>query len=161
MRNKIFVTRADFHFDLQRFADDVTYLDANGTEQTVSDATILDGSETTLDSGWYIVNSDLEINEQLYFSGDTHLILADGAKLTINGNLDGIFVEGTLNIYGQSGGTGKLEAIGNNGIYANNGDVNIYGGQVTANGNLDGIYAKALMCVCTMPSDYQFYYYQA
>ena len=142
MRNKIFVTRADFHFDLQRFADDVTYLDANGTEQTVFDATILDGSETTLDSGWYIVNSDLEINEQLNFNGDTHLILADGAKLTINGNIDGINVEGTLNIYGQSGGTGKLEATGTNGIFANNGDVNIYGGQVTANGKLDGIFAN-------------------
>ena len=30
MRNKIFVTRADFHFDLQRFADDLNYIDANG-----------------------------------------------------------------------------------------------------------------------------------
>ena len=37
MKNKIFVKLADFHFDLQRFADAVTYLDANGTEQSVSD----------------------------------------------------------------------------------------------------------------------------
>ena len=116
------------------------YVDSDGKIR-LTDATILEGSETSLDEGWYIVNSDLTIDEQLTFSGDANLILADGAKLTINYNAEGIFIDGTLNIYGQSSGTGNLEATGNNGIFANNGNININGGQITANGYFDGIFA--------------------
>ena len=104
MRNKIFVTRADFTFDLQRFADNVTYLDANGTEQTVSDYTTLTGNETTLTAGWYLVDSDITIDHTLNISGEVHLILADGAKLTVNGDtgygIDCNSYSDKLNIYG-------------------------------------------------------------
>ena len=102
MRNKIFVTRADFTFDLQRFNDAVTYIDANDTEQTVFNATILTESTTTLNAGWYVVNSDITISNTLNISGEVHLILADGKKLTVNGGT-GRGINGTssdkLNIY--------------------------------------------------------------
>ena len=113
MRNKIFVTRADFTFDLQRFNDAVTYIDANDTEQTVFNATILTESTTTLNAGWYVVNSDITISNTLTISGEVHLILADGATLTVNGDtgygIDGNSNSCKLNIYCQSNQSGEFE----------------------------------------------------
>ena len=37
-----------------------------------------------LDSGWYIVNSNVTINGLVRIKGDVHLILCDNAKLTVN-----------------------------------------------------------------------------
>ncbi len=140
-QNGAAVTIVDETFTID--GDKYYYVDSEGKIR-LTDATILDGSETTLNEGWYIVNSDLTIDEQLYFTGDVHLILADGAKLTINSDLDGIFIDGTLNIYGQTLGTGNLDVTSNygSGIFANNGDININGGKVTADGYLDGIFAN-------------------
>ena len=64
-----------------------------------------------------------------------HLILADGANLTVNnsyGNGSGIYSDGDLNIYGQSAGTGKLTAMGGTGDGICAGAVNISGGTVEA-----------------------------
>ncbi len=137
---------ADFHFDLQRFADNVTYLDANGTEQTVSNVTTLTESTTTLNAGWYVVNSDLTINHTLNTSGEIHLILADGAKLTINGDERGIYSSNTtsekLNIYCQSNQSGELVVTGATGYRAIwvSGGITINGGNITTNSNYNGIY---------------------
>ncbi|MBR4152436.1 MAG: hypothetical protein IKT98_05700, partial [Selenomonadaceae bacterium] len=116
--------------------DNYYYVDENGKTKLTT-ATVLTSNATELDGGWYIVKGNVTIDEQLAFDGDTHLILADGATLTVNGEDDGINVNGTLNIYGQTLGTGNLDATGNyNGIVAaNNGNINIYGGKIKATGN--------------------------
>ena len=78
--------------------------------------------------------------------GTTHIILCDGADVTFTntGSDWTIYHGGTLNIYGQDGGTGQLTAA--NGDYHDAihchelggidspipGNLNIYGGQVTA-----------------------------
>ena len=143
MRNKIFVTRADFHFDLQRFADAVTYIDANCTELTVSNATILTGNETTLNASRYVVNDNITISNTLKISGEVHLILADGKKLTVNcGSGEGISSTNTsdkLNIYCQANPSGELEVTGTSThaitVY---GGITINGGKITANSPAQG-----------------------
>ena len=97
-----------------------TYIDENGVEQTHA-ATIIDGNQTNLPGGWYVVNSDVALTTKLNFTGDTHLILADGKTLSIDASGDSDpnnFYLGLscrdgstpyeLTIYGQSAGTGKV-----------------------------------------------------
>lgn len=88
------------------------------------DATELTGSDAreTLSRGWYVVTgSAVMYNKGLICTGDVHLILADGAKLTVTGDVNnaGIQVSGagySLTIYGQDNQLGQLVATGN--IYA-------------------------------------------
>lgn len=149
------------------------YIAADGSERnTYKDDHIPDGNVTVLSGGnttefgtnggsyWYVVTGiDVEYNEWLTFNGNTNLILADGASITIVGD-NGIVVYGDLKIYGQSKGTGSLstKATGyeGDGIYASGsisiiggiinttsdyhygitndaGDITIIGGKVTAN----------------------------
>ena len=65
----------------------VTYLDENGSEQTADNVTVVDSSMTEWQSGWYVVNSNITIDNRVTVSGDVHLILADGASLTVNGGI--------------------------------------------------------------------------
>jgi uncharacterized repeat protein (TIGR02543 family) len=102
-----------------------------------------------LTDGWYTVKSLLQINNTLIISGDVHLILQNGSRLTVNGNgiNAGINVTGTsrLTIYAQStndttmgkltaNGSGGGAGIGGNRGYSN-GSIVIVGGDVTANGS--------------------------
>ncbi len=113
------------------------------------DATELTGSDAreTLSRGWYVVTgSAVMYNKGLICTGDVHLILADGAKLTVTGDVNnaGIQVSGagySLTIYGQDNQLGQLVATGN--IYAagigggageSGSNITINGGIVTANG---------------------------
>ena len=139
---------------LTAYAASVSYVDGNGTSQTV-DATELESTTTSwTDGSWYIVpEGGLTISGRIEVIGTVNLILRDGAKLTAS---EGITTTGaTLNIYAQSTGTGALTATGNNGNDAQlgggsagiggngvardvsggaGGTVNIYGGTVTATG---------------------------
>ena len=138
---------------LTAYAASVSYVDGNGTSQTV-DATELESTTTSwTDGSWYIVpEGGLTISGRIAVSGTVNLILRDGAELTAS---EGITTTGaTLNIYAQSTGTGALTATGNNGVNPNGGGsagiggngvartvsggaggtVNIYGGTVTATG---------------------------
>ena len=138
---------------LTAYAASVSYVDGNGTSQTV-DATELESTTTSwTDGSWYIVpEGGLTISSRVAVSGTVNLILRDGAELTAS---EGITTTGaTLNIYAQSAGTGALTATGNNGGEPNGGGsagiggngvartvsggaggtVNIYGGTVTATG---------------------------
>ena len=65
----------------------VTYLDENSSEQTADNVTVVDSSMTEWQSGWYVVNSNITIDNRVTVSGDVHLILADGASLTVNGGI--------------------------------------------------------------------------
>ena len=97
-------------------------------------------------AGWYVVTGDATISGRVTVSGDVHLVLTDGASLTVNG---GISCKDTdsLTIYGQKEGTGTLTAQnasgGNAGIggdsmaaqtSGNCGTVTINGGVITAFG---------------------------
>ena len=99
-------------------------------------------SSDELEAGWYVVSSDLFIDSRLSVgSGTVNLILEDGAKLNVHRGI-GVAPGTTLNIYGQSQGTGKLVVvfdpgdsrnddnamIGGTGSGGNAGDINIYGG---------------------------------
>ena len=101
------------------------------------------GITSTL-SGWYVINISGSIEDRLTVNGTANLILCDNVTLEC---LDGINVPSgaTLNIYGQSGGTGELKAIADTNHVAaiggndreSNGTINIYGGKVTATADVD------------------------
>ena len=139
-----------------------SYIAANGSG-TSELAMPLNNTMTTLETGWYVVNSDVTYTSTVNISGDVHLILADGYSMTVGTKanpINGKAIDGhnyddfNLTIYGQGGETeGTLTATGNYGIYAgsDNGSatVTINGGIVTATGindsegyGSDGIYAE-------------------
>ena len=96
----------------------VNYIDANGNQQTAAEADVvttdmqgLDNYNFTSASNWFYVNSDVTLEGAWNSSNGTfNIILGDGATLTINGQFK--FTFGSLNIYCQSGGTGKLVVSG-------------------------------------------------
>ena len=97
-----------FHF----LVATLDYVDENGATQAKAqdELTILttrDSLPATL-TGWYFVADNIYFNDGVTVSGEAHLILADGTKM----NADCIRVNSgnTLNIYGQTDGTGKLIA---------------------------------------------------
>ncbi len=49
----------------------VSYLDESGEEQTCESAAVLSGNETSLEPGWYVVNSDRlpQLRQPGYFRG--------------------------------------------------------------------------------------------
>ena len=136
----------------------VSYMDWNGTslvEKTGEDAckeyTVVTDDNTEWTTGWYVASSDVTINGGVSFgsaesAAQVHLILCDGVTLNINGGdtkKNAISGEGngtTFTIYGQSQGTGKLNARdGNNensGIYFPAGEITINGGEITAVGGI-------------------------
>lgn len=106
-------------------AQDVTYLDASGTQQTLADGTytvVTDQTEWT--SGWYVVNANVTIGSRITATGDVHLVLMDGFKLTaskgITVNYDATS-NNALTIYAQSDGTGM------GGLLVNSVDDNLAG----------------------------------
>jgi len=112
------------------------------TSSTCETYTIV-ASDTTswTDGGWYVVSGGATIESRVNVAGTANLILCDGATLTLN---NGISVNNgnTLNIYGQSEGTGSIVAttiskrtacIGGNEDRAC-GTISIHGGTITATG---------------------------
>ena len=91
----------------------VSYLDEKGTEQSCSNYEVVTANDTQWNNGWYVVNSDVTINQRIPVNGDVKLILTDGHTLTVNG---GIHVTGNdcFTVYGQENGTGKLTAMATN-----------------------------------------------
>ena len=143
---------------LTAYAASVSYVDGNGTSQTV-DATELEAATTSwTDGSWYIVpEGGLTISGRIAVSGTVNLILRDGTELTASAGIT--TTNATLNIYAQSTGTGALTATGANGATNTGGNagiggigvgynasggaggtVNIYGGTVTATGGTGGNY---------------------
>ena len=120
----------------------ISYIGADG--QTVTgfkDYTPMENSYTELAEGTYFVGKNITIGSRIELIGTVNLILGDGATLTAE---KGIHVTqgNTLNIFGQSEGTGTLAASSDN-YYAaigasggvGCGAINIYGGTVNATGN--------------------------
>ena len=125
----------------------VPYIDAQGVEQMCSDFTVLTSSDDSQELGdndneaWYVVCGDVTIEGELHFKDNAaHLILCDGATLTVNaGDSNGISTNIKITIYGQSGGTGIVNATGNSYAIFASGSITINGGTVNATGNSHGI----------------------
>jgi hypothetical protein len=89
-------------------------------------------NHTVLKDGWYVLDYDIDYKEYLDIDGDVKIILVNGKTMNAK---NGIRIkEGKkLTIYGQSGGSGTIEANGSIGgkgdIYA--GELVIYGGTFT------------------------------
>jgi len=124
------------------------YIDQNGEAQT-ADATPIDGTTSALTDGWYVVSGSVTHSGTITVTGDVNLILADDSSLTVTGDDTeaGIDVTGgSLTIYGQTKGNGRLTATGTGGgagigsgkDAAAGGTVNIAGGTVSATGNGGG-----------------------
>ena len=108
---------------------EATYYAWNGETVTgpfTTNAIPVTAAMTTLNSGWYVVNSVVSNFTGLVVKGDVHLILADGAELYVGGDLEGVIDNGagicvnvdagdvtnSISIYGQENNAGKLIAIG-------------------------------------------------
>ena len=120
----------------------VSYIDANGDEQTCDSATVVTESDTTWGAGWYVVNDDVTIDQRVTVTGSVHLILADECTLNANWGIN-VSNGSSLTIYGQSSDEntmGKLTAkardgFNSAGIGGVSGNITITGGNVTATGS--------------------------
>ena len=118
----------------------VSYIDANGDEQTCDSATVVTESSIEWTGGWYVVKGNVTIDQRITVTGSVHLILKDGCNLTVNGGIN-VTDTNSLTIYGQENGTGALTANGGflqaaiGGYnYSGGGNITINGGTVTATG---------------------------
>ena len=97
--------------------------------RTCSDYTEMsERSSDELESGWYAASGNLFIDSRLFVrNGETvNLILKDGATLNVHRGI-GVESGATLNIYGQSQGTGTLEVVFDPGDDRNNDNAMIGG----------------------------------
>lgn len=129
------------------------YIDENGNPNSHG-AVVLTSSNSMATIGtegemtWYVVTGNINYDDMLTIKGDVHLILYDGKTMTVDGVYNyhnGISLEGTLTIYGQTNGTGTLNVNGYYyGIYTEDKgcDLTICGGTVNVNGYY-GIYAES------------------
>ena len=117
-----------------------------------TDENVVEITSSNVPTAWengktYVVTETASTSTRITVSGTVNLILCDGMTLTASEGIN-VAENNTLNIYGQSGGTGMLEANGT-GIRAGIGGgagstkqkcgaVNIHGGVVNATGNSDG-----------------------
>ena len=92
---------------------EVAYVDADGNDMdpkecypiNVGTITELDGSSST--SGWYAVTRDVTVNSRINVTGDVNIILVDGVTLTAPKGIS-VTDDGSLTIWGQTEGTGKI-----------------------------------------------------
>ena len=147
-----------------RPANEFAYMGADGTEQTHAGCTVLTANgftgaqaDTTT---WFAANTSFTADDLLLVRGTVNLILCDGVTVTLNKGiaLNGKYTKpATLNIYAQSGGTGKLICSGQSdsgraGIYDNSARdgnetaLNIYGGVITATGTSNSLAPGSPLC---------------
>ena len=165
----------DKTFKIRYYVTGVDYLDWDDTERmfvkknTATDDNdandkvyVLQGTETTLgqvgNETWYVCNTPatdtypdgLVYQDQVAFSGNVHLILVDGCKMTVGNAFSSIGSSAIapaiadLTIYGQTDGSGTLAAYGMyQGIYSFGGSLTINGGNIYARGVDNGIYLQS------------------
>lgn len=111
----------------------------------VVEPVVVTDSTVTLNSGWYVVESNVSISEPVTVNGTVNLILADGCTLELYKRLS-VSAGNELNIYGQIFDTGTLLVNNEDNQYAgigsgfkeNCGTITINGGTVTAVGGVLG-----------------------
>ncbi|MBP5562385.1 MAG: InlB B-repeat-containing protein [Muribaculaceae bacterium] len=97
-------------------AQDVTYLNQFGESHTLAAGSYTTVTYQVIDwsDGWYVVSSDVTFADTcVTVIGTVHLVLADGATLTVHKGIT-LEVGNELDIYCQSGGTGALTATSEN-----------------------------------------------
>ena len=143
---------------------DVPYIALDGTTKYAGSYKVIDDSTDVLanipliSNGWYVAIGDVTVNGRITVTGDVNIILCDGATLRVE---NGIRVSSgnSLTVWGQTKGTGKLTAIGEEygagiGAYSSGSDfydcgsVTINGGIIDATGGhngagIGGIYGKS------------------
>ena len=93
-------------------AVDNTYLTWDGTQKKLvaakipAEVTTVTSENTEWSAGTYVVEGKVNITSMIELKGDVDLIIKDGAKLTVNGQIDGSSQK--LRIYGQAQKTGEL-----------------------------------------------------
>ena len=95
--------------------------------------------DTNIPGGYFVVDGNVTVNGRATLHGNTSIVLCDGCEL----NVKGLYIPAgcILNIYGQSGNTGKLvsKPSGGAGIggYSghDNGKIVIHGGTIQATGH--------------------------
>lgn len=91
--------------------EDGKYLDYDSTSNQLVSRDIPDGTKpvtaesTSLEAGWYTVADTLTIDGRMMLGGDVHIILMDGADLTVSGGI-GLQTSASLTVYAQSTGAG-------------------------------------------------------
>lgn len=118
----------------------VSYLDANGVERTQASAISANSAISVgcheWESGWYVLDRGIKAYKAIVVTGDVHLILADGITMTaIQGGFT-VNSGNSLTIYGQSQGTGTLNATGWRYQAGIGGDEKQSGGTITINGGI-------------------------
>lgn len=165
----------DQTYEVVKALDAITYIErswngtsVSSTEKSVTDYTVVTESTTSWSNGWYVVDSDVTISSRILVTGTVNLILCNGKTIRAS---KGITVSthssiaDTLNIYGQSADTGKINAfvatdstnlderqsaaIGGSRVDdlgPANGYINIYGGTINAVGGKSGDSGAAIGC---------------
>ena len=98
-------------------ATEITYIDENGAEQKTSSYNTLQNFVSSL-SGTYYVTGSVYTNYSVSLSGDTTLILANGASASFNYGISGS--SRNLRIYNEKGGTGTVTIKGMDGTQGDN-----------------------------------------
>ena len=63
-------------------AQDVTYVNANGAEETLADGSYTRlTNQTELNGGWWVVDGEVNYENRITINGTVHLVLLDGATL--------------------------------------------------------------------------------
>ena len=131
------------------FPTAVSYRQYDSTGTQMADGTLAANAGFQIESDtkkWaggntYVASGEVTIDSRIKVTGTVNLILLDGATLTASKGIT-VSNEDTLNIYGQTNGTGKLTITGTDNYNAaigginreSGGTVNIHGGTVTAIG---------------------------
>ena len=130
--------------------DSVTYIDADGTLQTITEYNTVKNYDGQMHKTWkagnYVVRGNVTINvtgrAAVLLRETVNLILCDGALLTVNSTNSCAFtgIGEKLNIFAQSTGSskGKLTATGDTGVECES--LNVYGGEVTFEGTSYGLH---------------------
>ena len=109
------------------------------TKKPAASVTAVTSSDTdvTWSAGWYTVSGNVTITGTVSLGAETHLILQDGATLTINGRING--GNKNLSIYGQANQSGKLvvNCSNDDAIYSIT-TLEIHSCQVTATSSEEG-----------------------
>ena len=101
-------------------------------------------ADVTWSAGTYVVSSDVSIGGDITLDGNVNLILCDGAELTVKGRIVG--GDKSLNIYGQTAGTGKLTMDGCGGdynIYVK--DLQIHGGDISGTNSDQALFTNGTL----------------
>ena len=116
-------------------ASDSSYVDVLTTNATIWTGTVSTG-DLNVSAGTYVVEGEATCTGRLILKGEVNLILTNGSKLTVDGDINAASTP--LNIYGQgiSSSMGQLvvnSSSDNSAIKVNDNDLTIHGGKVVAN----------------------------